>query len=291
MPVYRRSYRNYEGTLRRHFRWAIVTEQELRVLSKSRVFMAFCLMGLLHAIMRLMQIVAYDVIMQNPNNPLTPMLVHVSAIIVRETTFFDFVRIQSSLVFVATLYAGAGMICNDFRHNLMPVYFAKPIRWYDYALGKFFALTTVGILLTAVPGVILVVLHNILAPSWDLLATSYWWPASIIAFSLTVVLPCACGVLASSAVLGSQNFAAVAVVMLVVADSAMGAILSHALHWPSLFLLSFPLSINRIGESQFLQSSVMFDAPIIWPAFFWTSICAVSVWCVVRRVRSAEAAG
>jgi len=71
----------------------------------------------------------------------------------------------------------------------------------------------------------------------------------------------------------------------------MGAILSQALHWPSLALLGFPLSINRIGESLFFQSRVMYDAPIFWPALFWAVVCVLSVWCVVRRVRRAEAAG
>ncbi len=288
--VYRRSYRNYEGKMVRRFRWAIVMEQELRVLSQSRPFKAFCLLGALHVILRLLQIVAYDVIMQNPNHPMSSLFIHMSAIVVKEDTFFDFVRIQAPLVLITLLYCGAGMLCNDFRHNLMAVYFSKPLRWFDYMLGKALALSVVGLGLTALPGIVLVVMHNLLAPSMELLRASYWWPLSVLGFSLVVVVPGVLGVLASSALMNSENFAAIAVIMLLAADTALAAILSDSLHWQNLLLLSFPLSLNRIGESLFLQTNVMFNAPLTWPLLFWAALCVLCGVVVALRVRRAEVA-
>ena len=224
MPIFRRTYRSFDGGVRRRFRWTIVMEQELRALIKAKPFLLLCLVAGLHCLLRIGQIMAFDVIMQDSNNQLTPFLLKMDALTVDTETFFDFVRIQSPLLFIACLYAGAGMIAGDFRNNLMEVYFSKPIRWYDYALGKFFALVVIGLCLTAVPGALLVVTHNLLAPSVENLQESWWWPISIFFFSLVVIIPTALCILASSALMRSQNFAAVAVFMVLVAHTALTGI-------------------------------------------------------------------
>ena len=84
MPVYEQSYRHYEGTVQRRLRWIIVIEQELRVLSKARVFTLLMLPPLIHCVLRLLQVVAYDVVIQDVNNPLTPILKGITAIMVNE---------------------------------------------------------------------------------------------------------------------------------------------------------------------------------------------------------------
>jgi len=129
VPIYEQTYRHYEGEVKRRFRWVIVVEQELRVLVKTKVFLLLMMVALLHSILRLLQVVAYDVVIQDPNNPLTPLLRQVQGLVVNERMFFDFIRIQTPIVFIICLYAGSGMICSDFRNNLMEVYFSKPIRW------------------------------------------------------------------------------------------------------------------------------------------------------------------
>ena len=290
MPLYRKTYRSFEGGLRRHFRWAIVCEQELRGLVRSRVFIALFLLAMLHVLLRFFQIVCYDVVIQNPNNPLTVYLASLQALVVDQQAFYDFVRIQSPLVFVICLYAGMGMISNDFRNNLMQVYFSKPIHWYDYVLGKFFTLLLIGLGLTAFPGSVLVVFHNILAPGIETLSASYWWPLSIISFSLVIVVPCSLFILAGSALMRSQNFAAVSVLMLLVADSAMAAVLAGSLHRPELFLLSFPFSLNHLGESIFLHPRHLYNAGLAWPIVFFLLVCALSGLAVFLRVRRAEVA-
>ncbi len=129
MPVYRRTYRNFEGDYRRSFRWMLVFAQEWRVLLKFKIFLVLMLVAQLHTLLRLLQIVAYDVIMQDPNNVLTPLLSQVQIIVVNQRMFYDYVQLQAPMVLLITLYAGAGMICNDVRNNLLEVYFSKPISW------------------------------------------------------------------------------------------------------------------------------------------------------------------
>lgn len=290
MPIYQQTYRHYTGTMRRRFRWLIVTEQEIRVLIKSKIFLGLMLIALIHFVLRVFQVVAYDVIMQDPNNPLTPVLIHIQAIVVNGRMFFDFISIQAPLVLLLILYAGAGMICNDFRHNLMEVYFAKPIRWYDYALGKALTLVFLGLLLTAIPALFLLIQHNLLLPSWDLLRESTDWAVASIAFSLVLVLPCALCVLAASSLMQSQNYAAVAIVMLLVANSLMGGLLAGLLREPNYAIVAFPAAITRTGQELFHDSRLNFTLHWGWALLYVAAVVAGAGWIVFRRVRRTEVA-
>ncbi|MBI1319808.1 MAG: ABC transporter permease subunit [Candidatus Hydrogenedens sp.] len=290
MPVYKRTYRNYDGAYVPRFRWWLVVKQEFRVLGKYRIFLALMLVAQLHTLVRFLQILAYDVIMQDPNNILTPLLSQVDFIVVNQRMFYEYVQLQAPLLLVFMLYAGSGMICNDFRNNLMEVYFSKPIRWRDYVAGKLLALILLGLSITALPAVILVVLHNILLPSWELLQASWWWPLSLLAFSLLLVVPCALATLASSALLRSQGFAAVSVFMVLSINSSMGVILARLLYNRDYLLVSFPATLYRLGQELFDVPGYRFQSDWRWSMAFVAVVCVVSLAAIVRTVRRAEIA-
>lgn len=290
MPVYQRSYRHFEGRTRQRFRWWIVIEQELRVLATARPFLILLLLALLHCILRLLQVVAYDVVIQDPNHPLTPILRQIQGLIVNEQMFFDFLRLQTPLIFILFLYAGSGMICNDFRYNLMEVYFSKPIRWYDYALGKFLALVLLGLSISAAPAIFLVALHNMLLANMEVLQQTWWWPFPIVAFSLVVIVPAALGILASSALLPSQNFAAIAIFMILIANSTMAGAFAGVLQNRNYFIIAVPMAINRIGQQFFGERFLLFDLRWEWSMAYVAGLSLIMMWIIVRRVRRAELA-
>lgn len=290
MPVYRRTYRNFEGSYRRSFRWALVFAQEWRLLLKFKIFIVLMLVAQLHTLLRLLQIVAYDVIMQDPNNVLTPILSQVQIIVVNQRAFYDFVQLQAPMVLLMTLYAGAGMICNDARNNLLDVYFSKPISWRDYVIGKVLALVSLGMSITALPAIVLVLMHNILRPSWELLYESWWWPGALTLFSLIIVLPCALTVLACSAVLRSQGFAAITVFMTIIVVSAMGGLLANLLRDRDYVLISFPATVYRLGTELFDVPKLRFDVPWETSAIYVAVVCIVALLVIARVIRRAEVA-
>lgn len=288
MPIYEQSYRNYEGKFQSHFRWAIICAQELRVLSKARVFQFLMISALFHCLLRVFQVVAFDMVAQDPNHPFR-ILSQFAAFKVDDKMFLSFIQIQTPLVFIITLYAGTGMICNDFRNNLMEMYFSKPISWRDYALGKLFILVFVGLAITAIPAIFLIVLHNLLLPSMALFQESLWWILAAAAYSLVVVVPCATATLASSAVFNSQNFAAISLISLLIADRVLGSILYEALS-RNYGIVSLPLAIKELGNHLFGQSIKLFEMHWIWPLLFVATVCLVASLIVVRKVRRAEVA-
>ena len=290
MPVYEHNYRNYEGGLRHQFRWWIVVEQEFRVLSRSRIFKFLVLLAGLHVIFRVLQVVGYDVIVQDPNHPMAPLLKNVEVIVVNARMFFEFVRLQTPLMFITLLYAGSGMICNDIRNNLMEIYFSKPLRWYDYVLGKVLALILLGLALTALPVALVLLQHNLLLPSMQTLNDSLFWGGAAIGFSLVVVIPTALCILACSALMPGQNYAAITVFMLLIANSTMAGLLAGALRERNYLVLSFPMALDRLGQSLFQETRLLFDLRWEWSLAYVGLTCLVALFIIMWRARRAEVA-
>ena len=290
MPIYRQSYRTYDGTVRSHFRWWVMIKQELRVLFRTRMFVGLIIMGYIHVCLRLLQIVTFNTLNTSQRNPITDLLKQVEMFTVSSTTFFDFLRMQSGLVFLGAILAGAGMICDDYKNNLMEVYFSKPMTWRDYAAGKIMTLVLIGLSFTAIPAIILVLLHNMLAANLATLQATYWLPVSITAFSLALVVPCALGVLACSALSSSQRYASIAVFMVLFGNLTVGRIVPDLLHERNYYIIAFPLAINRVGELLFNVRRPLFELSWQWSALYIGVVCAVCLWFICSRARRAEIA-
>ena len=290
MPIYSNTYREYDGQPRRRFRWLVVIEQELKTLAKFRVFKIMCLVAFLHIILRMLQVIAYDVLAQDPNNPLQIIFANLDVVVINAGTFFSFLYMQTSVMFIILLYSGAGMICNDMRNNLMEIYFSKPLTWVDYALGKILTLILLGLSITALPGVLLVGLHNLLLPEMATLQASWWWPLSITAYSVAMVTPAALCILACSALLPSQNYATITIIMALVANSSLAGLLAGLLRQRNYLAVSFPLSLRRIGERLFDDRRVLFSLSWHWSLLFVVTVCIIALLIVLRRVRREEIA-
>ena len=257
MPVHRRTYRSYEGDIRRHFRWAIITAQDLRVLFKFRIVYLLLIVAGFHIFFRVMHVVSYNIAMQDPHSIMAMLVREANLLAVDGSLFLGFLRIQWLLVFLVILFAGSGAICNDVRNNLIEILFAKPLSWRDYALGKFMTLAGLGLALTVVPVLALILLHNLMAPSWDTLHESVAWLWPSAAFSLLYIVPAALTVLAASALLPQQNYAGACVVALVMLSGAIHRIVSTLVDahnmWTGVHALSVPAAINHLGERLFRE--------------------------------------
>ncbi len=294
MPVYERTYRAYDGTLRRGFRWAIITRQDLRVLSRFKLVQAFFLLGLLHTLMRVLHIAAYNIAQQDPTNPLAMAVREFQLLAVDAQLFAGFLQWQWFLVLVTLLLAGSGAVSNDIRNHLMDLYFSKPLSWRDYALGRFMTLTALGLALTAAPALFLLLIHLLMEPGWERWAESAWLAGPIVAMSLLYTAPIALVVLAASAALGHQTYAGAAVVILVLLSGVIhgyvSALTSMDGAYTAYYALSTPTAVNYLGEWIFRAPSHGYDVGLL-PA--WASVlavCAIAGFVFVRRVRRSEIA-
>lgn len=290
MPIYEQTYRTFDGEVQRHFRWWPIVQQELRILFTQRSFVILIILGMGLFFLRLMQIVVFDTIVNNPNHPLASVVQNLALLEVKDQTFFDFIRMQAPIVFLLAIYAGSGMICDDFKNNLMEVYFSKPLSWIDYVMGKSMTLMLIGFALTLAPGLLLVLIHNILDPGLDTLKATYTLPWSIGAFSCILVVPIAFGVLASSTLFGSQRFAGIAVFIVVFGDVALAGLLADLLHMRNAMIVGVPFAINRVGESLFHVPRTVFDSNVLWSFLVVAAVTLLCTFIVCGKVRRAEIA-
>lgn len=290
MPIYEHTYREYTGTYWQRFRWWIIIQQEVRLLLKSRFFLLTLLVSLLHFILRLLQITAYDIIAQDPNSDLAMFFANIENLEVNELMFFDYLRMQTFIVFLVILFAGSGMICNDVKNNLMEIYFSKPITWIDYALGKVLGLALIGFTHTLFPATILLIMHNLMLPGVETIKDSAPWMLGIIGYSFSVVLPSTLSVLAASALIKSKNFAAVSMLMILIANSTLGITLGQVLKEPNYIIVSFPMAINRIGQHLFGDARLLFQLRYEWSVLYVVVVCIVMLLIILRRVKKAEIA-
>ena len=290
MPLYRLTYRNYDGQARSRFRWRTIVAQDLRVLFSKRMFLLTVLAGELTFIFFLFRIMSHDVIRTNPTNPIAIAFRNMSMLDVNSKTFFDFVRLQSTMVFFLTIYAGASMIADDFRNNLMDVYFSKPLRWYDYVSGKIITLLLLSLSQTAVPGVMLVVFHNLFAPSMERLHATWWFVGAITEFSILMSVPCALAMLACSSLFRRGADASVAFVLIVVLNAIAGSIMQDLLKVPNYGLVSALDAVNYLGESMFSLRHHIYTLHWTIPAACIAIFSLLCLWVVCRRVKRAEVA-
>jgi ABC-type transport system involved in multi-copper enzyme maturation permease subunit len=289
MPVYAQTYESYSGDYRSRFRWMVTIGQELRVLLSRRMFIFLVLLGNFHLLLRILQLYVLDVMSTDTIGPLSDL----SEVGFDETgawVYFDFLRMQSPLIFLTLIYAGSGMICNDFRNNLVEVYFSKPINWKDYVLGKFGALVTIGMSLTAVPALFMALTHVVFKPEMASVRESVALTPPIVAFSLLVVGSASLAILASSCLVNSSRFASVAIFMLVLINTAFSVIVSVLTATENYLALSFPISLNNVGE--FLFQEHRYQNPVDlswgWSALYVALVCAIALAIVCRKAQFAE---
>ena len=287
MPIYKQTYRTYDGKVRRRFRWAIIVEQEWNVLSNALIFKFMFGLGSIHILLRVLQIWAHDLILQDPYHPLAPYVSRIPSLDVGQQMYLEFMRIQYPLVFLMMIYAGAGMICNDVRNNLWDMYFSKPITWKDYAIGKLVTLLIVGFTMTAIPAVGFSLLHLIFIPTWDNFVDYWSVPLRAVGCAVLYVVPLALGILAASSVLPTMGYAAITVFMIITAESAMAVLLAQLLREPNYLVISLPMAIDRAALTFLGDERPLFNLPRLSFAY----VALVCVFCLaiyVTKVRRAE---
>lgn len=97
----------------------------------------------------------------------------------------DFLLFMSVIILV---FCGAGLVADDLKHNTLQLYFARPLRKRDYLLGKASVVFFFLLLLTLVPGLLLIIFKLIFSGSFRLLGENPWLPLAVLAYSLLFTL-------------------------------------------------------------------------------------------------------
>jgi hypothetical protein len=124
----------------------------------------------------------------------------------------------------------------------------------------------------------------------ETLTASWWWPIAITAYSFVIIIPMTLGVLACSSLLPSQNYAAITVIMTLVANSSLGVLFASMLKQRDYMAISFPLAMRRIGETVFGDKRILFSLAWYWCLLYVVVVCLIALVIILRKVRRAEIA-
>jgi ABC-type transport system involved in multi-copper enzyme maturation permease subunit len=231
MPIYEQTYRAWDAQARRRAGWLVVASQELRVAKSAPIWRRLFLVSLFPFIICFLAMVVADLMTTNPSVLFREFVRQVRTLNVNAAFFRMYILLVMPFAFLFCLLMGSGSICNDYRHNLLEVYFAKPLRRFEYFIGKLAAVCYMPLCLTAGATIALYVTHLLCAPSVavEFVKSTYWVLPICILYSFLTVAPMALFVMACSALSRNSIYASVIACAVLFMNSGIAAVLAEML--------------------------------------------------------------
>jgi len=276
MPIHDQGYRRYTGTrMPRGRTWAVITTAGLRTLLAQRQFLALLLLSWLPFVVRAVQIYA------------AANLPQMAFIAPTAETFRQFLDQQDVFVFFVTVYVGAGLIANDRRGNALQIYLSKPLSRAEYVFGKMAILMAFLLLVTWVPGMLLLFVQVSFAGSFDFLLDNLHLFPAITLFSFVQAAAVSAAMLALSSLSNSSRFVGIIYAGLMFFSFALFGVLRAATGGSSLSWVAFGNNLAQIGDVMF-RVPPRFSTPWGVSLAVIVALMAVSAFILERRVRGVE---
>ena len=194
---------------------------------------------------------------------------------------------QLGFAVLITIWAGTGLVADDFRTGALLVYFSRPLTRADYVAGKLGVLVALNLAVTAAPMLLLWVVA-VAFDSHDLVKRGLaFLPGSILVLSLVAslvlaIVAMAAGALTRNAMMGG----AVIVGALVLSEIAAAPLPAGA---------RVPLHMLSIGRHLIVLQEALFQAPAESASLHWAAslaCLALIVWgagaVLWRRLQAVE---
>jgi ABC-2 type transport system permease protein len=199
MPIHDQSYRRYGGGKTSPGRaWLVIARAGIVGLIRKRIFLAILIGAWSPFLVRAVQIWVAT------NYPQAASVLGATS-----ETFRDFLRQQNFFVFVVTIYVGSGLIANDRRANALQIYLSKPLLRAEYIAGKSAVLFFFLLLVTWVPGILLLFIQVLFAGNFEFLKNNLFLFPAITVASLLDVMLAAFTMLALSSLSRSSRYVAI----------------------------------------------------------------------------------
>jgi ABC-2 type transport system permease protein len=276
VPIHDQSYRRYAGSKDAPGRaWSVIAAAGIRTMLRRRMFLGLLLFAWIPFIVRAVQIYVAA------NFPQASMLAPTA------DTFREFIDQQGVFVFFVTIYVGAGLIANDRRANALQIYLSKPLMRAEYIAGKFATLATFLLLVTWLPGMLLLVLQILFAGSFTFARqNAFLFPAITVASFLQVIVA-SFAMLALSSLSKSSRYVGILYAGAMFFSEAVFAVLRLILGGTGSSWISFPANLAQVIDVIF-RLRPRYDTPWIVSLLALAGLIAVSISVLERRVRGVE---
>jgi len=191
------------------------------------------------------------------------------------------------LIIMVLVFAGAGLVADDLKHNSLQVYFSRPLRKKDYLLGKMSVIFFFVLVLTLVPALLLVVFKLIFAGSFKFLIDYPWVLLSIVAYTTVLTLFLAFYTLLLSALSKNSRYVMILIFMIYLFSQILYGILFSIFRTPYMALFSIKENLQQVGAFLFAQKPAH-AVPVIWSFLVLTALCILSASVLHRKIRGVE---
>ncbi len=276
MPIHDQSYRRYGGHREALGRaWTVIAWAGIRSMIGKRKFLALLIFAWIPFIVRAVQIYIAA------NFPQASILAPTAE------TFRQFIEQQGVFVFFVTIYVGAGLIANDRRANALQIYLSKPLMRVEYIAGKLAVLMAFLLLVTWVPGILLLLLQVLFAGSFSFLrANLFLFPALTLASFLQVIVA-SFTMLALSSLSNSSRYVAILYAGAVFFTEAMFGALTAITGSTAVSWVSFSANLAQVVDVIF-RLKPRYDTPVPVSLLVIVALIALSISVLERRVRGVE---
>lgn len=202
MPIFDQGYQHWTGTLSGHaWRGPAIARHGVRVGRKSRFVRVLIFLACLPAIVLAIALCGWGLLERGSDliAPLKPFLRNIidPQMLDAPKTFrvpfwticydyFLLTELRVSLVLV--LLVGPSLISQDLRFNALPLYFSRPLRRYDYFLGKLGVIVAFISMVTIVPSLIAYTLGLLFSLDLSIIRDTYWLLLSCTAYGLIIAI-------------------------------------------------------------------------------------------------------
>jgi ABC-type transport system involved in multi-copper enzyme maturation permease subunit len=276
MPIHDQSYRRYSGTRERPGQaWTVIAAAGIRNMIRKRMFLALLLLAWLPFIIRAVQIYL------SANWPQASLLAPTAE------TFREFLDQQSPFVFFVTIYVGAGLIANDRRANALQIYLSKPLLRTEYIAGKLAVLAAFLLLVTLVPGILLLIVQIVFAGSFEFVRKNVFLFPAITLASLLQVLLASFTMLALSSLSKSARYVAILYAGLLFFTKAMFGALMLITGGTRIAWVSFSDNLTQVVDVIF-RLKPRYEVPWSVSLLVIIALMVISASVLERRVRGVE---
>ncbi len=204
-------------------------------------------------------------------------------------SFMEYLSNPGLLFFMilVLLFAGAGLIADDLKHNSLQLYFAHPLTKLDYLAGKMGVVCFFVLICTLGGGLVAFLVKLMFAGSLRFFAEYPWLPLSIVSYSLLLTLFFACYVLLISAMSKNRRFVVILIAMIYYFSDVLERILFDIFRNEYMSLFSLRRNLVQIGSVIFRQKPA-FAFPPAWSFLVVACLVIVAIAVLTRRIRGVE---
>jgi len=163
MPIFDQGYQHWNGQLSSQlWRWWAVTRNGIRMQFRSKLT-KFCLVSCFGPALALAAFMILWSLFEQGNATIRTLLNFLPddlknlpanyRVTMWTLAYHFFFYVQTFLLMILVLLVGPGLISKDLRFNALPLYLSRPLRRWEYFLGKLGVIMFFVLLVTAAPAV------------------------------------------------------------------------------------------------------------------------------------------